>query len=99
MLRWLVLAAIGFILYKLINNELSKRGAKGAPPTQDGQDPAAGKNMVKDPTCGAYVESSSSVSVKDGETVHHFCSYECRDAFLESLRGQGRQIPEKKEGE
>lgn len=97
MLRWIILGVIGFILYKLVSNEFSKRAATNKaeqPKTQ-----AAGKNMVKDPTCGSYIEPSSGVSVKDGETVHHFCSYECRDAFLEKLRDEGRQIPEKKEKE
>lgn len=94
MLRWLVLAVIGFILYKLISNEFRKRNENGKT-TFSPKQSAPGKDMVKDPTCGAYIEPASSVSVKDGESVHHFCSYECRDAFLENLRAEGRQIPER----
>jgi YHS domain-containing protein len=89
------LGVIGFILYKLVGNEFCKR-AEGGKAEKPRTQTTAGKNMVKDPTCGAYIEPSSSVSVKDGESVYHFCSYECRDAFLEKLRGEGRQIPEKK---
>lgn len=98
MLRWLVLGVVGFILYKLVGNEFRKRAASSKPEPSK-KTAEAGKNMVKDPTCGAYIEPSSGVSVKDGESVHHFCSYECRDAFLEKLRNQGRQIPDKKEDE
>jgi YHS domain-containing protein len=55
--------------------------------------------MVKDPICGAYVAVASSVSVRDGETVHRFCSYECRDAYLERLRDAGREIPQHRKSE
>ena len=96
-MRWLVLGVIGFILYKLISNEIQKKAEKNA--AQKGA--AAGKNkdasetMAKDPICGSYVPLGDSVSVKDGKTVYRFCSYECRDAFLQQLRSEGREIPEK----
>ncbi len=97
MMRWIVLAVVGFILYTLIRNELRKRSAGSSP--QEGSKvsgkPAAG--MVKDPTCGAYVEAEGSISVRDGDTIHRFCSYECRDAFLKKLQEGGREIPEYKE--
>jgi len=99
MLRWLVLGVVGFILYKLVSNEFRKRAEGGGKQEPPKKTDAPGKNMVKDPTCGAYIEPSSGVSVKDGESVHHFCSYQCRDAFLEKLRAEGRQIPEKKADE
>lgn len=98
MLRWLVLAVIGFIVYKLVSNEFRNRAGSGKAESSKKPE-TAGKNMVKDVTCGAYIEPSSGVSVKDGDTVHHFCSYECRDAFLEKLRGEGRQIPDKKKSD
>ncbi|MCC8194688.1 MAG: transcriptional regulator [Deltaproteobacteria bacterium] len=96
MVRWLVLVVVAFVLYKLIANEMRKRSedtnrAKGAKePTGD---------MVKDPVCGSYVDVASSVSVRDGEKVHRFCSYECRDAFLEQLRMAGRTLPGKPHAE
>jgi YHS domain-containing protein len=49
----------------------------------------AGK-LVKDPVCGTYVAAQSSLSVRDGKTEHHFCSYECRDRFL---RQHGKEPP------
>ncbi len=95
MIRWLVIAVVAFILYKLISNEFAKRVAdkKNAESSSEQKVPTG--DMVKDPVCGAYVDTASSVSVRDGAEVHRFCSYECRDAFLEKLRATGRKIPEK----
>lgn len=96
MVRLLVLAAVGFILYKLVTNEMRKRTEKkSANEAATEKRKAASGDMVKDPICGAYVNVESSVSVRDGDTVHRFCSYECRDAFLQQLRGEGREIPER----
>ena len=96
MMRWIVLAVVGFILYTLIRNELRKRDSKGSTAVGDTTGKPA-SNMVKDPSCGAYVEAESSISVRDGSTVHRFCSYECRDTFLKKLQEGGREIPEYKE--
>ena len=95
MVRWVVIGVVIFVLYKLVTNEMRKRAGESTP-AKENPKAGHGANMVKDPTCGSYVETTSSVSVRDGDTVHHFCSYECRDAFLEKLRGTGREIPEYK---
>ena len=97
MVRWLVLGVIAFILYKLVTNEMVKRKEKNAASrTAETKSKAATGEMVKDPVCGVYVDVSSTVSVRDGAVIHRFCSYECRDAFLEQLRGAGREIPANK---
>lgn len=95
MIRWLVIGIVGYILYKLVTNEMRKRAADIAKTAAEEKKTPAGE-MVKDPVCGAYVAVASSVSVRDGAEVHRFCSYECRDSFLEKLRATGRAIPEKK---
>ena len=41
--------------------------------------------MVKDPICGTYVEKDGSIRVREGEKVHVFCSYECRDKYLKQI--------------
>ncbi|MFW6388812.1 MAG: TRASH domain-containing protein, partial [Desulfohalobiaceae bacterium] len=33
--------------------------------------------------CGTYVSSDSDIRVKQGNQVYYFCSYDCRDKFLE----------------
>ncbi len=46
---------------------------------------ATAGEMAKDPICGTYVEADGNIRVKEGETVHIFCSYECRDKYLKQL--------------
>ncbi len=41
--------------------------------------------MVKDPECGAYVPVDDSVTVRDGDKVYHFCSYDCRSRYLKRI--------------
>jgi YHS domain-containing protein len=96
MARWIVLALVAVILYKMIGNELRKRSSDkdAGRAGEEARRKAAGK-MVKDPVCGTYVDVEGGISVRDGDVVHRFCSYECRDAFLQRLRDGGREIPAK----
>jgi len=38
--------------------------------------------MKRDPACGTYVDVEVSVQARDGEAVLHFCSAQCRDAYV-----------------
>lgn len=91
MLKWVLIAAAVFALYKLVTNE---RGRKDKDAAKSKERKIAAGEMVKDPMCGSYVDIDSSIKVRDGRTVHHFCSYECRQKFLEELQGEGREIPQ-----
>lgn len=96
LMRLLVLGIVGYILYKLISNEIRKRSTNSKQQeAEKGTFKEPTGNMVKDPVCGAYVDAASSISVRDGAQVYRFCSYECRDSFLAQLRAGGRNIPEK----
>jgi YHS domain-containing protein len=79
MLKWILLAAVLYALYRMIESERRKKAAKN---DQDTQHLVATGELVKDPICGAYVERESAIRVREGDAVHHFCSYDCRDAFL-----------------
>jgi YHS domain-containing protein len=91
MLKWVLIAAALFALYKLITND---RGRKDKDEIKAKERKIATGEMVKDPVCGAYVDIDSSIKVRDGKTVHHFCGYECRQKYLEELQNQGRDIPQ-----
>jgi YHS domain-containing protein len=93
MIRWILLLLGAFIFYTLIRNEGRKRSADKDKDRNAGQGKDAA-NMVKDPECGTYVDATKSISVRDGDAVYRFCSYECRDAFLKKLQQDGRKIPE-----
>ena len=50
--------------------------------------------MVRDPVCGAYIDADSTITVREGDKVHRFCSYDCRDSFLKSIGKLPNKIEE-----
>jgi len=91
MIRWIVIGLVAYVLFKLVTNEMRKRAADAhSKAPQENTSAENTGNMVKDPVCGIYVDAASSISVRNGAQVDHFCSYECRDSFLEKLRAGGQ---------
>lgn len=86
MFKLIVLALAVYIVYKLFKNDFLKKRSveKAAEEAKTAEQVAAG-DMVVDPECGTYVAVDDSISVRDGDKVYHFCSYECRDKFLKRL--------------
>lgn len=82
MLKFIVIGVALFLVYKLFMGDKKKKEMSKAKETK--QKVAAGE-MVKDPICGTYVEHDGMIRVKEGEKVHVFCSYECRDKFLKQI--------------
>lgn len=95
MIKWLILAVAIYLLYRMFANDLlkKKKQDKEEDAAEMERKVAAGE-MVKDPECGVYVSVDDSITVRDGEQVYRFCSYECRDKFLKSLQEGGRQLPQ-----
>jgi len=81
MLRFLWLALIAFLLFKLVRI-LADFFVRH--PDADGEKAGGkGEELVKDPQCGAYFPKSEGVSETiDGER-RHFCSDACRKKFLD----------------
>jgi len=48
---------------------------------RDGQPPAHGVHMVKDPVCGTYVVPDRALSLSAGRETMYFCSTACRDKY------------------
>lgn len=82
MLKFIVIGVALFLIYKLFMGDKKKKEMNKAKETK--QKVAAG-DMVKDPICGTYVEHDGHIRVREGENVHVFCSYECRDKFIKQL--------------
>ncbi|PKN40389.1 MAG: transcriptional regulator [Deltaproteobacteria bacterium HGW-Deltaproteobacteria-18] len=82
MLKFVVLAVVCFILYKLVTNDKKKKVE-----VKNKQEEKLAKEgvLVKDPVCGTYVSKDSDIRIKDGEEVRCFCSYECRDKYLKMI--------------
>ena len=49
----------------------SKR-RRGAPPVK----------LVRDPVCGTYVAPGTALALRDRDQTYHFCSEQCRSAFV-----------------
>lgn len=83
MWKFIILAVAAFILYKLLMGD--RRQKEQGQARQQARMAASGE-MVRDPVCGVFVPSKSDIRVKEGEKVHCFCSYECRDSYLKRLQ-------------
>ena len=90
LLKLLIFAVCGWALFKMFTNDSKKNAAKKEKVQE--RKVATGE-MVKDPVCGAYVSLDQEIRVRDGETIHRFCSYECRDKYIAQLEQGGREIP------
>lgn len=88
--RILLVGLIGYALYRMFIHDRQKKSNDSQKKKE--QMVATGE-MTKDPTCGAYVDTKNTISVRNGETVYHFCSYDCRDTFLKKID----KLPEGKE--
>jgi YHS domain-containing protein len=51
---------------------------------QADQVPLTGE-LKKDPVCGTYIATATSIKEKVGGQVIHFCSQECRDKYVATL--------------
>jgi len=93
MLKFIVIGAAIFLLYKLFTGDKRKKDINNEKVIKS---KVASGEMVKDPICGTYVEHDGIIRVRNGETVHVFCSYECRDKYLKQLEAV-TVSPEKEE--
>ena len=80
-----IFAVVCYMLYRLFMNDRKKLGQKEE---QERKRKIDSNEMVKDPVCGTYVDKSSAISVRNGSETLYFCSYECRQKYIESVQGQ-----------
>jgi len=86
MWKWILFALAAYALYRLLTNDWKKGRKSKEEEKAKNEHLVASGEMVKDPECGAYIAADSSISVRDGETVYRFCSYDCRDAFVRRIQ-------------
>lgn len=86
MLKLIIFALAAYALYRFFKNDSLRRKQKEEKEeAEKTAEAVTAGDMVQDPECGAYVVVDDSISVRDGDRVYHFCSYECRDKFLKRL--------------
>lgn len=79
MWKWVIIILLGYGAYRMFMNDRSKKVDNEKAERE--QRVAAGE-LVRDPVCGTYIDADSTITVRNGETLHRFCSYDCRDKFL-----------------
>ncbi len=80
--KLLIFALAGYALYRLFINDKNRKTELSE---KDRQKRIESGLMVKDPVCGTYVEKDSGITVRSGDEVICFCSYECRDKYLKQI--------------
>lgn len=85
MLRWIIIIIAGFLIWKLFIGDKKQKKMKQEKQAEAKYDSG---EMVKDPVCGTYVPIDNDIRVKNGDKVLHFCSYECRDKYIQQIKGQ-----------
>ncbi|MEW6219127.1 MAG: TRASH domain protein [Thermodesulfobacteriota bacterium] len=81
MIRFLILAVLAYILYRLLFGG-AKAARRQADPGRAGGSLPAQDVLVEDPVCHTYVPLGQAVSLKTGGRTEHFCSEACRAQFV-----------------
>ncbi|QJT08104.1 transcriptional regulator [Oceanidesulfovibrio marinus] len=82
MLKFVIIIGAAFLLYRMFANDQKKK--KDTKVKEQVKSASRGE-MVQDPVCGAYVSVDSDIRVREGDKVHRFCSFECRDKYIKRL--------------
>ena len=93
-MKFIILALAAGLLYMLFKGDQKKKNIdahKG-----DEQLKESGE-LVKDPICGTYCRADSDIRVREGDKIHVFCSYDCRDKFLKQMNYTAEKSEEKPE--
>jgi YHS domain-containing protein len=72
------------VVRAVLRNVFSTFRGPTRPPAPARQQPPqvqVGGELIKDPVCGTYVSTTSSVTRNVDGQVLHFCSKECRDRY------------------
>jgi YHS domain-containing protein len=82
LLLFVLLFAVAWAFSRFVSGVIDTFGGRS---TKDARrhDPAPVK-LVRDPSCGTWVDPKASLAVQAGGSVFHFCSPKCRDEFKRS---------------
>jgi YHS domain-containing protein len=79
-----VVRSIVGIVLKGFAEAMKSGAAPGAPPQPSNQIPLTGE-LKKDPVCGTYIATATSIKkTVAGQTIH-FCSEDCRDKYVATV--------------
>lgn len=81
MIKFLILFAVGYLLYRSMKNWMfpDERPKKSVSDQADGQ---IDDVMIKDPICETYFPRRQAVHLKMNGNEFYFCSKACRDKYI-----------------
>jgi uncharacterized protein len=79
MLRFLILIAAAYLIYRLLRKKPIDSGRTTAEPPGDGE---VDDLMIQDPYCGTYFPKRDAVHVRLHGKDFYFCSQECKQSFI-----------------
>ncbi len=81
MIKLIVLLIAGYFIYRFLKDYMNPREEDTISENTGESD-----ETVVDPVCRSYIPLDSALRVRNGDKVHYFCSEECRQKFIGSLR-------------
>ena len=85
LLTWVLRALVALLLIRFVLRLFARRGPAGRPRTRR-QTERVGGTLVRDPQCGTYIPQAKALTTGSGSSVVHFCSTDCRDAWVAAHR-------------
>jgi len=80
MLKFIILAVVGYIFYRALKSWMLGNGAQPADLT--GRGPTEVDDiLVQDPVCKTYIAQRNSIRLQQDGKVFYFCSEQCRDRY------------------
>ncbi len=96
MFKFILICIAIYFLYRLFANDFFKKKKVDAEKEKAENEKLIAKgDMVKDPECGTYILKDGAISVREGDKIWYFCSYECRDDFLNKRKIE--KLPENRD--
>ncbi|MCA1928076.1 MAG: YHS domain-containing protein [Calditerrivibrio sp.] len=81
MLKLILFIALAYAAYALFkrsgNKEVEQKSESDSP-----------VELVKDPSCGTFVEKTTNYKVKFYDNIYYFCSEECRQKFIKKMKSE-----------
>jgi YHS domain-containing protein len=90
--RVFLIALVIWLLYRLVLTWLRNRAAgkaEAAPARESAQDGL--HEMVQDHICQVYLPRNQALMLKHGGQEHFFCSVECKNKFLQTIKDKNKE--------
>jgi len=82
LLLFVLLFAVAWAFSRFVSGVIDTFG--GRPNRSARRGGPAPVKLVRDPSCGTWVDPKASLAIQAGGSVYHFCSARCRDDFKRS---------------